>query len=200
MTTYDRTRPPGNGRRSVHVGATRPPAKPEYLRPITTEAIVALPRSEELARKARLLGRVREALYFPPGLAKKEKDRRLAEALETMQEIGPGDYVEGLLAVQMIAAYTTATECLQRANSPEATFAVREQSLRHGGRLLGLFTRQMDALNRYRAAQPDRIPVPVADDGLDFRTFTMEERQILREVLTKVAAREEARLERLQHE
>jgi hypothetical protein len=64
--------------------------------------------------------------------------------------IGPKDALEGMLAVQMVAAHTTAMECLKRAALPNQTDLGVEVNVNRGTKLMRTFASLTEALSRYR--------------------------------------------------
>ncbi len=74
-------------------------------------------------------------------------------------EIGPRDGLEGMLSSQMVATHHAAMECLRRAMIVEQTFEGRDQNLKHGAKLLGIYTRQLEALNKHRGKGQQKVTV-----------------------------------------
>lgn len=68
-------------------------------------------------------------------------------ALAALAGLAPQDEAEGMLGVQMIATHHAAIECLKR-SLPEGP--ARERSLVHAGKLLTLYIRQLQALDKRR--------------------------------------------------
>jgi hypothetical protein len=64
-----------------------------------------------------------------------------------------------LLAAQMVATHSAAMECLCRAMLEEQTFEGRDQNLKHATKLLGLYTRQLEALDKHRGKGQQKITV-----------------------------------------
>jgi hypothetical protein len=80
-------------------------------------------------------------------------------AMKLLKEIEPRDELERTLSVQMIGTHDAAMECLRRANIPEQTFEGRESSLKHAAKLMALFARQMEALDKHRGKGQQKVTV-----------------------------------------
>jgi hypothetical protein len=87
-------------------------------------------------------------LHTEPGKSVDSATANLALAL--MHEIGPQDMLEGLIGVQMVIAHVAAMDASRRGLHMEQTAAGRAAYLTLARKLMGLFTAQMDALNRHR--------------------------------------------------
>ena len=83
-------------------------------------------------------------------LDKEEKTRRIGSAFSLLKQINPQNELEGLLAAQIIGVHETAMECLQQSRLPEQTPAGRDLNLKHAAKFMGLFTKQLEALDRLR--------------------------------------------------
>lgn len=73
--------------------------------------------------------------------------------------IGPKDALEGMLAVQMVAAHTMAMECLKRASLPDQVDLGVEVNVNRGTKLLRTFASLSEALSRYRSKGEQRMIV-----------------------------------------
>ena len=92
----------------------------------------------------------------------------LKSAIERMAGIKPKGPVEDMLAVQMVATHEAAMECLRRAMLPEQTYEGREQNLKHATKLMGLYERQVAALDKHRGGGQPNVTVKhvyVAEGG-----------------------------------
>ena len=78
----------------------------------------------------------------------------LAATLAAMRAIGPRDGLEGMLAAQMVAVHGAAMNFTGRALGPGQPMAARAVHMSQAARLMALFTRQMEVLERRRGAQP----------------------------------------------
>ena len=52
--------------------------------------------------------------------------------------------------MQMLGVHETAMECLQQSRLPAQTPAGRDLNLKHAAKFMGLFTKQLEALDRLR--------------------------------------------------
>lgn len=88
---------------------------------------------------------------------KQEKNYKTVVAL--LKGIKPRGEVEGMLAVQMVATHTTVMECLGRAAQPNQTLEGRDLNLRHAEKLLGLYARQVEVLDKHRGKGQQKMTV-----------------------------------------
>ncbi len=129
---------------------------------VAAEAIGA-PAEITGSADARLAGRIvsqlAEALWLPAGLSAAEQRERMEAALAALKGLAPRDELEGLLAAQMVATHGAAMDCLRRAMRAEAVAQAREADLRQAGRLLTLYARPVETLDRHRGKGPQRVTV-----------------------------------------
>jgi hypothetical protein len=97
---------------------------------------------------AALFQQLTNALHADPQEPLDDATANLALAL--MHSIAPKDETEAMLACQMVVAHVAAMDASRRALHVEQTAAGRAVYLSLVGRLMTLFTAQMDALNRHR--------------------------------------------------
>ncbi len=88
-----------------------------------------------------------------------ERNAKLRAGLAALEGIGPRDELEGMLAAQMFATHNTAMECLHRAMLPEQTPEGSDYNLKHAGKFLSIYTRQMEALDKHRGKGRQKITV-----------------------------------------
>jgi hypothetical protein len=105
------------------------------------------------AAAAKLLGQLASAI---PEAADEES---INAALAMMDEIRPSDGLEGLLAAQMTVTHASAMEFSRRMNAPGASVEAVERNMNRVNKLMGLFLRQMDALQRHRQQGEQTIQV-----------------------------------------
>ena len=79
--------------------------------------------------------------------------------LGALHGINPGDEVEAMLAIQMVATHLAAMRCLRRAQVPGQTFEGRDMNLRHATKLTRTYTMQVESLKRYRSKGEQRVVV-----------------------------------------
>ena len=114
-------------------------------------------RDTELA--LHLANQMISTLWLPESMTATEKDRRIAAAIKLLEGIQPDNELEGTLAVQMIATHEAAMECLRRAMAESTAHDGREQDLKYAAKLLGIFTQQLEALNRLRGKGQQKVTV-----------------------------------------
>jgi hypothetical protein len=73
--------------------------------------------------------------------------------------IGPKDELEGMLAVQMVAAHTMAMECLKRAALPNQIDLGVDVNVNRGTKLIRTFASLTEALSRYRGKGEQKMIV-----------------------------------------
>ncbi len=108
---------------------------------------------------ARLVRQVISVLSLPTNLGEEEKTRRIGSALSLLKQIEPQNELEGLLASQMIGVHETVMECLQQSRLPAQTPAGRDTNLKHAVKFMGLFTKQLEALDRLRGKGQQKTTV-----------------------------------------
>lgn len=116
----------------------------------TAEGLAEATGTGELTLQTRLMREVLDALWIPYGLPEDEQSVQLDAAYALMREIAPRDAMEGLLTAQMAGVHGAAMDCLRRAMQPGQSDAVRDDALRLAVKLLALYPRQMEALDRRR--------------------------------------------------
>ena len=115
--------------------------------------------TEKPTLNLRLIRQAIDALWMPQGLGKEEALARAKSAIELLQGIKPADEIEGMLATQMVATHSAAMECLRRAMIPNQTFDGFEHTLKHAAKLMAIYARQMDALNKHRGKGQQKVTV-----------------------------------------
>ena len=98
-----------------------------------------------------LLAQLADTLWLPHDMDKKQRAARIAAARAQLADMAPGDGIEAMLAVQMIATHEASMACLQRAAAGDQSPELCDQNLKHAERLLALYARQMEVLGRHRA-------------------------------------------------
>jgi len=107
----------------------------------------------------RLLNQVIEALWLPDGVPEPERVIRLQSAIDVLQGIKPNGEIEGMLAAQMVGTHNAAMECLRRAMIPKQSSEGRDQNLKHAAKLLSIFSRQVEVLNKHRGKGQQKVTV-----------------------------------------
>jgi hypothetical protein len=115
-----------------------------------------------------LLGQMADTLWRPEALIPERRTSVARAAFATLKALAPRDEVEGMLAAQMVATHAAAMECLRRAMIENQYPEARDRNLKHAAQLLGVYTRQLEALDKHRARDQPRIagePVAVSQGG-----------------------------------
>jgi hypothetical protein len=92
----------------------------------------------------------------PEGTA---RDNQVKGAVGGLAGISPQDEMEGMLAVQMIAAHSAAMECYRRAMIPEQSTDGRAENLNHANKLSRTYSTLLEALNRHRGKGQQKVTV-----------------------------------------
>ncbi len=111
----------------------------------------------ELAQ--RLTNQVYETLWLPAELSDEERLQHIRAAIAALRGIKPRDEVEGMLATQMVATHAAAMECLRRSMIPKQSFDTRDNNLRHAAKLLSIFAKQLETLNRNRGKGQQKMTI-----------------------------------------
>jgi len=111
--------------------------------------------TEDAELQSRLLSQAVSAV--PDFVGRELKSYDCAAA--ALHGIGPNDELEGMLAVQMVAAHTMAMECLKRAALPDQIDLGVEVNVNRGTKLMRTFASLTDALSRYRSKGEQRMIV-----------------------------------------
>lgn len=106
-----------------------------------------------------LIKQTAASLWIPDGTTEDDRMATLKSALALLQGIKPSDEIEGMLASQMVGTHSAAMECLRRAMIPSQTYAGVEQSLKHATKLLAIYARQVETLNKYRGKGQQKVTV-----------------------------------------
>lgn len=98
-------------------------------------------------------------LWLPNTLSETDRNARIVKATELFESLAPSDGVEAMLALQMVGTHAAALECLRRAMIPDQLLPAFDTNLRSTQKLMALFTRQMEALNRHRGKGQQKVTV-----------------------------------------
>lgn len=123
---------------------------------LTPERIRAATGTDNSPLQLRLLDQVWSAGWMQKG---GDQDDAILAILAALEAIAPADGVEGMLATQMVATHEAAMECLRRAMIPDQLFEGRDVNLKHAEKLLQIYARQMEALDKHRNRGQQRITV-----------------------------------------
>jgi hypothetical protein len=115
--------------------------------------------TKDRALNMELIKQAIASLWIPEGISEYDKLNRMRSAIALLKGINPTDEIERLLATQMVATHNTAMECLRRAMIQNQTFEGRNQDLKNAAKLMGIYTRQIDALNKHRGKGQQKVTV-----------------------------------------
>ncbi len=131
---------------------------PIWVRVEPSDAIEATGTNDpELAQ--RLLNQIYETLWMPAESSEEERFRRVRAAIAALRGIKPQDEIEGMLATQMVATHSAAMECFRLSMIQGQTFKGRDNNLRHAAKLLSIFAKQLETLNRNRGKGHQKVTV-----------------------------------------
>jgi hypothetical protein len=94
---------------------------------------------------------VAETVRLSDDMSEARKDDRMGTVVTMMRRLAPGDDVDVILAAQMVACHHAVMDCLHRATGSWQTREGRDMELRHAARLMNVYARQSEALDRRRA-------------------------------------------------
>ena len=120
---------------------------------------LASPEREMEPIETALLRQIADALWMPNSITPEEKLSRVQEAAQLLAGINPRCAMEGILATHMVAAHDVIMECVRRASIPEQPMQSRDLNLKHAHRMMSLYTKQLEALNKHRGKGPQRVVV-----------------------------------------
>lgn len=105
------------------------------------------------------VGEIASLIWTPPSLTPAEHDALVVKAIDLFESFEPSDGIEGMLAVHMVGTHNAIVECLRRAMLPEQSVEAQKMYWSQGERMMGLYTRHLDALNRHRGKGQANISV-----------------------------------------
>jgi hypothetical protein len=92
-------------------------------------------------------------------LTQEQQTKAVEMAVAALKGLAPQGELEGMLAVQMVATHNAAMECLRLGMIAGQSFEWREQNLKHAAKLLVVYARQVEALDRHRGKGQQTITV-----------------------------------------
>ncbi|NKB54111.1 MAG: hypothetical protein GKR97_18185 [Rhizobiaceae bacterium] len=140
----------------------KPPEAPSLKRLPTHEIYPVDRLSTTTTNEAVELAKINEIaqmLWISPSLSDESKNALIVRAMELYRSLKPEDGAEGMLAAQMVGTHSAAMECLRRAALPEQTFAGRDLSLKHAQKLMALYAKQLETLNKHRGKGQQKVTV-----------------------------------------
>lgn len=109
----------------------------------------------EVAKIKEIMSLVR----VPPSSDKAQREALYVKAIDLLESIGPADGIEGMLAVQMVGTHNAAVESLRRAMIYDQSLEAQKVYLSQAERMMGQFTRHLEALDRHRGKGRANITV-----------------------------------------
>lgn len=156
-------RPRQNHWRAQRMAKAKNPTNPAAAKKrgldLSTEGARTAVGSDAHDVQIELLEQVMAALWRPAWKTDDQKVQAMQAAYETLKKIAPRSELEGMLAVQMIGTHNAAMECLRRAMIESQGMESRDQNLKHAVRLMGLYERQLAALDKHRGKGRQKITV-----------------------------------------
>ncbi len=137
---------------------SKAPGAPVMLE-ATSKDLRAATGSEDPDLTLAQLNQVMATLWLPNNASEETKRATARAALAALKGLAPRDELEGMLASQMVATHQAAMECLSRGMIPDQTFDGREQNLKHAAKLMGVYARQVEALDKHRGHGQQKIIV-----------------------------------------
>ena len=126
---------------------------------VTPEAAAKATGSASPAFQLQIVQQIANSLWYPEESSQEQHLQAITAAYEALQNIAPQGELEGMLAVQMIGTHNAAMECLRRSMLSNQTFEGRDQNLKHAAKLLGIYERQLGALDKHRGKGRQKITV-----------------------------------------
>ena len=134
---------------------------PEQTKVITisTDDLAPATGTEDSNLSQHLINQVMNVLWVPEDLKKEDQDIIFNSAISALKGIKPESEIEGMLAVQMIATHSAAMECLRRTMLHGQSFEGRDANFKYAAKLLGIFAKQIDTLNKNRGKGQQKVTV-----------------------------------------
>jgi hypothetical protein len=99
------------------------------------------------------------SVWLSDGMSEAQASEAASTVVAAMKGLAPRNELEGLLVTQMVSIHNMAMDCTRRAMLPGQTLEGRDLNLRHAAKLMGLFTRQLEALDKHRGKGQQKITV-----------------------------------------
>lgn len=108
---------------------------------------------------ADFFNRFANLLWRHENLSDRDFIPQVLQAIKHFESLKPADGPERMLAEQMVGTHLAALECLRRAALPNQTFEGRDMALKHGYKLMSLYARQLETLNKHRGKGQQKVTV-----------------------------------------
>jgi len=116
-------------------------------------------KAEDREIETRKLNEIAEMMWLPETMREGERNARIIRAIDMFKELKPTDGAESMLAAQMVGTHFAALECLRRAALPGQTFEGQDMILKHAHKLMSLYTKQLETLNKKRGKGQQKVTV-----------------------------------------
>lgn len=133
------------------------PAPPHTL--LTDEQAREILEVEEVTILQDRVNELANLLWRHENMSEEQVNTRVARAIEHFNSLKPSDGAEGMLAQQMVGTHFAALDCLRRAAIPHQMFEGRDMALKHAHKLMALYARQLETLNKHRAKGQQKVTV-----------------------------------------
>lgn len=125
---------------------------------------VALGDVDDDIRHVRLL-EIFESSHFLNNDTADLKNSKYKADIDTLRSFAPVGEMERMLVSQMIGTHGAAMECLRRAMIPDQSFEGRDSNLKHAEKLMSVYAKQVDTLNKHRGKGQQKITVQHVNVG-----------------------------------
>jgi hypothetical protein len=115
--------------------------------------------SEDAAKQQIRIQEIIGTLRLFPSDDHETRQSKINSAIQAFVDLAPRDELERMLATQMLGTHAAAIECLRRAMIDGQTFEGRDANLKHAEKLMVVYTRQLEAMNRHRGKGQQNITV-----------------------------------------
>jgi len=113
--------------------------------------------AEDIEVESQKLNEIRMLLWLPRDFSEAEKNVRIIRAVELYESLHPADGAESMLATQMVGTHFAALECLRRTSHREHSLAGRDMALKHAQKLMTLYAKQLETLNKHRGKGQQKV-------------------------------------------
>ena len=141
---------PAKGRKPATAVAQSPGVHKDVLK--------AVGGSESDHWNTMLFNQAMQAYWFKP-TGTSERDSRRRATIDVLSGIAPRDELEGMVAVQLIAAHNAAMECYRRALIEDQTFEGQREYLNQANKLSRTCATLLDTLNKHRGKGQQKVTV-----------------------------------------
>lgn len=148
-------------------GTQKSRLRPVYELVPDEQARKALDVSEYQIAKERIQ-EIASLIWHPSDASEAQINVGIARAIEHYNSLNAADGAEAMLAKQMVATYSAAIECMRRVAIPDQFPAGRDQCLNQAVKLMTLYNRQLETLNKHRGKGQQKVTVEhvhVAEGG-----------------------------------